>query len=143
MSVALATLAPNDSRLALALAVLHTLRLQTLQEGRGLSHGDLRDLAHADLSHPSYQTQEAVATFDLPVCRGHGLERRVDQRQTGGSEHGTGLQHRKRIRRLASPSFPAGLMSCAEQRSPDERTCLLGRICVQTRGQMSAMATAA
>lgn len=83
--------------LALAVPALHTLRLQTLQEGRGLSHGDLRDLAHTDLSHSSHQTQERVATFDIRVCRHHVLESRANQRQVGGSEHGAGLKNRKRV----------------------------------------------
>lgn len=80
--------------LALAVPAPRTLWLQTLEKGRGLSHGDVRDAANTDLGHSSHQTQQRVTTFDLWVCWCHRLQRRVNQRQMGNSEHGTGLKNR-------------------------------------------------
>lgn len=53
--------------------VLRTLRFQTLEEGRGSSHGLFGNVANSNLCHPSHQAQQRVPVFDPRVRRSHRL----------------------------------------------------------------------
>lgn len=63
----------GEMKLTVPAVLSRTLWLQTLQEGRGSSHGLLGKAANSDLGHSSHQTQQTVASFDPRVHRSHHL----------------------------------------------------------------------